>query len=131
MQNKDVKPAIYQDQQVRAAIRELFSYQDFLAGMKAFVPVQLNKLILAEKDHVENAHDFQAKVIRPFLKTVKQSSISNFTFKRILPPTLPGREKLRDMKDWVHDLDPDPCSDALDPGCDLLWSNWQMLWGRN
>lgn len=80
MQNKDIKPAIYQDQQVRAAIRELFSYQDFLEGMKAFVPMQLNKLILEEKDRVENAYDFQAKVIRPFLKAVKQSSISNFTF---------------------------------------------------
>ncbi|BDS11360.1 1-acyl-sn-glycerol-3-phosphate acyltransferase [Aureispira anguillae] len=80
MQDNNIKPKIYRDDQVRAAIQELFSYQDFLAGMKAFVPVQLNKLILEEKDRVETAHDFQAKVIRPFLKTVKQSSISNFTF---------------------------------------------------
>ena len=80
MQSKDLKPEIYKDEQVRAAIRELFSYQDFLAGMKALVPLQLNKLILKEKDLVENAYDFQKKVIHPFLKTVKQSSISNFTF---------------------------------------------------
>lgn len=80
MQDNNSKPNIYRDDQVRAAIQELFSYQDFLAGMKAFVPVQLNKLILEEKDRVETAHDFQKKVIRPFLKAVKQSSISNFTF---------------------------------------------------
>ncbi|WMX12817.1 MULTISPECIES: 1-acyl-sn-glycerol-3-phosphate acyltransferase [unclassified Aureispira] len=74
------KPKIYGDHQVREAIQELFSYEDFLAGMKAFVPPQLNKLILDEKDTVQSADDFQKKVIRPFLKTVAQSSISNFTF---------------------------------------------------
>ena len=72
MQQKDIKPEIYRDEQVKAAIQELFSYQDFLDGMKAFVPVQLNKLILEEKDHVETAYDFQKKVIRPFLKAVKK-----------------------------------------------------------
>lgn len=80
MQNKHTKPEIYKDNQVRAAIQELFSYEDFLAGMKAFVPPQLNKLILDEKDAVKTAEDFQKKVIRPFLKTVEQSSISHFTF---------------------------------------------------
>lgn len=80
MQDNTIQPNIYRDDQVRAAIQELFSYQDFLAGMKAFVPVQLNKLILEEKDHVKTAHDFQKKVIRPFLKAVKKSSISDFTF---------------------------------------------------
>jgi hypothetical protein len=80
MQNKHAKPEIYRNDQVRAAIQELFSYEDFLAGMKAFVPPQLNKLILDEKDGVTSAEDFQKKVIRPFLKAVEQSSISNFTF---------------------------------------------------
>lgn len=80
MQKKHTKPEIYKDNQVRAAIQELFSYEDFLAGMKAFVPPQLNKLILDEKDAVKTAEDFQKKVIRPFLKTVEQSSISHFTF---------------------------------------------------
>lgn len=80
MQSNHIKPKIYRDDQVRAAIQELFSYEDFLAGMKAFVPPQLNKLILDEKDAVQTAEDFQKKVIRPFLKTVEQSSISNFTF---------------------------------------------------
>jgi hypothetical protein len=80
MQNNHTKPEIYRNDQVRAAIQELFSYEDFLAGMKAFVPPQLNKLILDEKDTVTSAEDFQKKVIRPFLKAVEQSSISNFTF---------------------------------------------------
>lgn len=80
MQNNHTKPEIYKNDQVQAAIQELFSYEDFLAGMKAFVPPQLNKLILDEKDTVRSAEDFQKKVIRPFLKTVEQSSISNFTF---------------------------------------------------
>ncbi len=34
--DKNLKPEIYRDAQVRAAIRELFSYQDFLDGMEAF-----------------------------------------------------------------------------------------------
>ncbi|CAA6799044.1 MAG: FIG00938859: hypothetical protein [uncultured Aureispira sp.] len=80
MQKNHTKPEIYRNDQVRAAIQELFSYEDFLAGMKAFVPPQLNKLILDEKDAVQSAEDFQEKVIRPFLKTVEKSSISNFTF---------------------------------------------------
>jgi len=80
MQQNHTKPEIYRDDQVRAAIQELFSYEDFLAGMKAFVPPQLNKLILDEKDAVKTAEDFQKRVIRPFLKAVEQSSISNFTF---------------------------------------------------
>lgn len=80
MQSNHSKPEIYRDDQVRAAIQELFSYEDFLAGMKAFVPPQLNQLILDEKDGIKTAEDFQKRVIRPFLKTVKQSSISNFTF---------------------------------------------------
>ncbi len=80
MQKKDTKPEIYRDEQVKAAIQELFSYQDFLDGMEAFVPVQLNKLILEEKDHVETAYDFQKKVIRPFLKVVKKSTISQLTY---------------------------------------------------
>ena len=80
MQDKDTKPEIYRDEQVREAIRELFSYQDFLAGMKAFVPFQLNKLILEEVDLVETAHDFQKNVIRPFLKAVKKSTISHLSY---------------------------------------------------
>ena len=79
MQQKDIKPEIYRDEQVKSAIQELFSYQDFLDGMKAFVPVQLNKLILEEIDHVKSAHDFQKNVIRPFLKVVKKSTISDLT----------------------------------------------------
>jgi hypothetical protein len=80
MQENDIKPKIYRDDQVRAAIRELFSYQDFLAGMKAFVPLQLNKLILEEKDQVKTAYDFQKKVITPFLKVVRTSTITDLTF---------------------------------------------------
>lgn len=79
MQDNHAKPEIYRNDQVRAAIQELFSYEDFLAGMKAFVAPQLNKLILDEKDTVRSAEDFQRKVIRPFLKSVEQSSISHFT----------------------------------------------------
>jgi len=80
MPNNHTKPKIYRNDQVQAAIQELFSYEDFLAGMKAFVPPQLNKLILDEKDSVETAEDFQKKVIRPFLKAIEKSSISTFTY---------------------------------------------------
>ena len=66
MQDNHAKPEIYRNDQVRAAIQELFSYEDFLAGMEAFVAPQLNKLILDEKDTVRSAEDFQRKVISPF-----------------------------------------------------------------
>ncbi|MCH2021355.1 MAG: 1-acyl-sn-glycerol-3-phosphate acyltransferase [Saprospiraceae bacterium] len=78
--DKNLKPEIYRDTQVRAAIRELFSYQDFLDGMEAFVPYHLNKLILEEKNHIKTAHDFQKNVISPFLNVVKKSTISTLTF---------------------------------------------------
>lgn len=80
MQESDIKPEIYSDHEVRMAIQELFSYQDFLAGMKAFVPVQLNDHILNEVNSIQTAHDFQKNVISPFLRAVEQSSITEFTF---------------------------------------------------
>ena len=73
--DKTLKPEIYRDAQVRAAIRELFSYQDFLDGMEAFVPYHLNKLILEEKNHIKTAHDFQKNVISPFLNVVKAGNL--------------------------------------------------------
>lgn len=84
MQDNHTKSGIYTNDQVRAAVQELFNYEDFLAGMEAFIPPELNKLILSVTDTgVESAEDFQRKVIRPFLKTVEESSISNLTFSGI------------------------------------------------
>ena len=66
----DLSPEIYCDNQVREAISELFSYQDFLDGMNDFLPTYLNKLILEEKQYVQTVVDFQKKIGVPFFSFI-------------------------------------------------------------
>ncbi len=79
MQEKDIKLELYDREEMKQAIRELFSYQKFLDGMKAFLPEQLSNQILHIKDSIETAYDFQKNIIHPFLKVIQKISITGLT----------------------------------------------------
>jgi 1-acyl-sn-glycerol-3-phosphate acyltransferase len=67
---------IYSDQEVQAAIRELFGFEALTDGMKAFLPPALFEQLLHEKDHVANVFDFQTKIILPILRLIERNSIT-------------------------------------------------------
>lgn len=75
----DNGPAIFSDEEAKAAIQELFGYQSLLHGMKAFLPEALHDLILREKEAVRSVRDFQENIARPLLKTIEKESITMLT----------------------------------------------------
>lgn len=79
MQNNELRLETYRNEEVRAAIQELFSYPAFLDGMKAFLPPQLGEYILQAKEDVETAYDFQKEVIYPFLKLITKTSMTGLS----------------------------------------------------
>lgn len=79
MQDLDNQPGIYRDEDVAQAIQELFSYQSLLDGMSSFLPGDLGKLILEEKNGIKSIHDFQRNIISPVLKWIEKNSISRLS----------------------------------------------------
>ncbi|MDX1940973.1 MAG: 1-acyl-sn-glycerol-3-phosphate acyltransferase [Saprospiraceae bacterium] len=79
MQHNEIRLEIYQDDEVQAAIQELFAYQSMLDGMKAFLPESLYSLILQSKDNIKNSHDFQKNIIYHFIKFIIKGSVSKLT----------------------------------------------------
>jgi hypothetical protein len=72
-------PHIFNDEEARAAIQELFGFQSLIQGMKAFLPEPLYQLIMTEKDRVHSVRDFQEKIARPLLKVIEKESITQLT----------------------------------------------------
>lgn len=72
-------PHIFNDEEARAAIQELFGFQSLIQGMKAFLPEPLFQLIMTEKDRVHSVRDFQEKIARPLLKVIENESITQLT----------------------------------------------------
>jgi hypothetical protein len=72
-------PRIYRDEEIQPALQELFTYEHLKAGMRQFLPAELNELILREKDQVQSITEFQARIILPVMKAIEQSSISQLT----------------------------------------------------
>ncbi|HLP96236.1 MAG TPA: hypothetical protein VK168_19470 [Saprospiraceae bacterium] len=72
-------PHIFNDEEARAAIQELFGFQSLIQGMKAFLPEPLFQLIMTEKDRVHSVRDFQEKIARPLLKVIEKESITQLT----------------------------------------------------
>lgn len=76
MQTDELRPEILQDEDVKAAIAELFGYEALLGGMKNFLPQALYDLILHEKEQVNSVEDFQTRIVLPLMKAIEKSSIS-------------------------------------------------------
>ncbi|MBL7808106.1 MAG: glycerol acyltransferase [Saprospiraceae bacterium] len=72
-------PHIFNDEEARAAIQELFGFQSLIQGMKAFLPEPLFQLIMTEKDRIHSVRDFQEKIARPLLKVIEKESITQLT----------------------------------------------------
>ncbi len=79
MPERERQPTILQDEEVKNAIRELFSDHSFVEGMKAFLPAPLASHILEAKEHTETVFDFQKHIIHPLLKTLVQISITELS----------------------------------------------------
>lgn len=79
MSTNEIRFSLYEDNEVKSAIQELFGYQSFLDGMKAFLPEQLYQRIIEAKGHVESIFDFQKYIVHPFLKLIEKISISKLT----------------------------------------------------
>lgn len=66
---------LYTNQEVVDAVQELFGYEEFVIGMRNFLPKELSEYIIKTKDEVQSSFDFQNKIIHPFLNFVKESSM--------------------------------------------------------
>lgn len=69
----------FRDDEIEAAIAELFSYSAFTEGMKLFLPEALLQQVMQMKDQVHTAADFQTKIVAPFLKVIEKISIKELS----------------------------------------------------
>lgn len=69
----------FRDDEIEAAIAELFSYPAFTEGMKLFLPEALLQQVMQMKDQVHTAADFQTKIVAPFLKVIEKISIKELS----------------------------------------------------
>jgi len=69
----------FRDDEIEAAIAELFSYPAFIEGMKLFLPEPLQQQIMQAKDHIHTANDFQSKLVAPFLKVIQKISMKELS----------------------------------------------------
>ncbi|PSR09891.1 MAG: glycerol acyltransferase [Bacteroidetes bacterium] len=69
----------YTDTELQAAVREVFSNKNMLAGMRSFLPADLYEQLLTAKDQVKNSTDFQHQMMLPFLQFVARISINGLT----------------------------------------------------
>lgn len=69
----------FRDDEIEAAIAELFSYPAFTEGMKLFLPEALLQQVMQMKDQVHTAVDFQTKIVAPFLKVIEKISIKKLS----------------------------------------------------
>jgi len=72
----DLALRMYTDTELQAAVREVFSNKNMLAGMRSFLPADLYDQLLAAKDQVKNSTDFQHQMMLPFLQFVERISIN-------------------------------------------------------
>lgn len=79
MQETPFRLEPFRDDEIEAAIEELFSYQGFLDGMKLFLPEPLLHHILHAKEEIHTAADFQTKIVAPFLKVIQKASITELS----------------------------------------------------
>lgn len=65
--------------EMKKAVRELFSNEKFVRGMKAFLPSDLNQLILDKYEDMNSCNEFQATLVKPFLHHVLATSSKGIT----------------------------------------------------
>ena len=72
-------PTLFSQDEIPAAVNELFSYPKFLTGMKAFLPDELFHYILENKTNITSSQEFQERLIRPFLQYIIRESTDGLT----------------------------------------------------
>jgi len=70
---------IYNDNEAKAGVQELFSYEKFVTGMNGFLPPALSSQILASHKDISSIYDFQKDVIHPFLGWLIDQSTSGIS----------------------------------------------------
>lgn len=79
MQSTPFRLEPFRDDEIEAAIAELFSYPAFTEGMKLFLPEPLQQQIMQAKAQIHTAADFQSKLVAPFLKVIEKVSIKELS----------------------------------------------------
>lgn len=79
MQTTPFRLEPFRDDEIEAAIAELFSYPAFTEGMKLFLPEPLQQQVMQAKDHIHTAADFQSKLVAPFLKVIEKVSMKELS----------------------------------------------------
>lgn len=69
----------FTDEEVFDATQVIFNDKALLAGMKQFLPKELNDYLLKAKDQVHSIYDFQSKLTYPFLMGIQKMSITERT----------------------------------------------------
>jgi len=64
---------------VPAAIEELFGFEEFVAGVRDFLPKDLFDTIIKNKEEVKSSDDFQKHLIYPLLKWIEEVSIEKLS----------------------------------------------------
>lgn len=77
--SKELRLEAYTDAELQAALQELFSFPQFVAGMQKILPANLYNDILSNKDQVKGILDFQKKIIQPFLHFIQSISIDELS----------------------------------------------------
>lgn len=79
MQQKTFRLTPFTDEEVPAAVQELFNHSGFLKGMETFVSKPFYNYILKAKDNIKTIDELQQRLIVPFIELVERISITNLS----------------------------------------------------
>ena len=79
MQQKDIRLTPFNDDEVSAALKELFAMPPFIKGMKQFLPPDLSAQLIDTYPTINTVFGVQEKLIYPVLQFIAHQSIKQLT----------------------------------------------------
>ena len=79
MQQKDIRLTPFHDDEVSAALEELFAMPPFIKGMKQFLPSDLSAELIQTYPNIRSVYEVQEKLIYPVLQLIARQSIKRLT----------------------------------------------------
>lgn len=70
----------FHNHEVPAVVQELFENEDFTNGLRQFIPEALYRYILKIKENIQTVDDFQSMVMHPFLKNLRDKTMTALTY---------------------------------------------------
>lgn len=84
---------VYSGEEVQSGIKELFTNDKFVAGMKAFLPTKLSQKFIDHRSSFRSCFEFQKELVHPLLTHVLKESSNGLSSK--------GISKLEDDKKYL------------------------------